>query len=145
MARKKQANPKRSKGKQHAFAYKKEKPITKPLKGRKVGDTSKRSPFVNKRKIKDLSLHPTLKERFEADQEKNDEYLAIVRNTYPEQVRAERERNAHTARQIRRRSVFRQSENNPEQANGTYVWPNLEARGFTTTLSTSTQPFDSLA
>ena len=70
---------------------------------------------IRKRKIRDLSLHPTLKEQFEADQKENDEWLARIQYTYPEQVREERERDAYNARQVRMRS---DSENNPSIANG---------------------------
>ena len=141
MARKKQANPKKSKGKQEAFVYKKQKPLTKPLKGRKIGDKSKRNLFIKKRKIKDLSLHKTLKEQYEADQEKDDEWTARVNHTYPEQVRAQRERDTLARRRAdrtHRRANIGQSENNPEQANGTYVWPSDEVMGFGVTLSTTT-------
>ena len=53
---------------------------------------------IRKRKQYDLSLNPTLKEQFEADQKENHEILAQIRYTYPEQVREERERDAYNAR-----------------------------------------------
>ena len=72
MGRKKQPNPKRIKGKGEAWAYSKQKWI--PGKGRKLKK-------MRKRNIRDLSLNPTLKEQFEADQKENDEWLAKFRYT----------------------------------------------------------------
>jgi hypothetical protein len=126
MARKKQPNPQRNKGKGEAWAYSRQKWI--PGKGRKL----KR---IRKRKIRDLSLHPTLKEQFEADQKENDEWLAKIRYTYPEQIREQRERDAYNARQVRLRS---RSENNPNIANGATSWPSPQLRGFEPTLSMTT-------
>ena len=108
MARKKQPNPQKSKGKQEAFVYRKQKWFPgkgKPLKHRQT----------RKRKQYDLSLNKTLKEQFEADQKYSDELLAQIRHTYPEQVREERERDAYNVRHVRLRS---NSENNPSIANG---------------------------
>ena len=90
---------------------------------------------IRKRKIRDLSLNPTLKEQFEADQKENDEILAQIRYTYPEQVREERERDAYNARQVRLRS---NSKNNPNIANGATSWPSPQLRGFQPTLSMTT-------
>lgn len=136
MVRKKQPNPQRSKGKQEKFVYRKQKWFpgkTKPL---------KRPRQTHKRKIKDLSLNPTLKERSEADHKENDELLAQIRYTYPEQVREQRERDAYNARQVRLRS---HSENNPSIANGATSWPSPQLRGFRPTLTMTTIPgsFDS--
>ena len=126
MARKKQPNPQKIKGKGEAWAYSKQKWF--PCVGRRL----KR---ILKRKIRDLSLHPTLKEQFEADQTENDEWLAKIRYTYPEQIREERERDAYNARQVRLRS---NSENNPNIANGATSWPSPQLRGFEPTLSMTT-------
>ena len=128
MVRKKQPNPQRSKGKQEKIVYRKQKWFpgkTKPLKRRQT----------HKRKIKDLSLNPTLKEQVEADQKESDDHLAQIRYTYPEQVREERERDAYNARQIRMRS---NSENNPSIANGATSWPSPQMRGLRPTLSMTT-------
>jgi hypothetical protein len=126
MARKKQPNPQRIKGKGEAWAYSKQKWI--PGVGRRL----KR---IRKRKIRDLSLNPTLKEQFEADQNESDEILAQIRYTYPEQIREERERDAYNARQVRMRS---NSENNPNIANGATSWPSPQLRGVRPTLSMTT-------
>jgi hypothetical protein len=126
MARKKQPSPKRVKGKGEAWAYRKQRLF--PCKGRRL----KR---IRKRKIRDLSLNPTLKEPFEADQKENDEWLAKIRYTYPEHVREEREKDTYNARQVKMRS---NSENNPNIANGATSWPSPQLRGFQPTLSMTT-------
>ena len=130
MARKKQPNPRRSEGKQETWAYRTQKWFpgkSKPLKHRQA----------RKRKIQDLSLNPTLKEQSEADQKENDELVAQIRYTYPEQVREERERDAYNAHQVKLRSY---SENNPSIANGATSWPSPQMRGFRATLSMTTIP-----
>jgi hypothetical protein len=85
MARVKQANPKRKLPGTNAVINKR----------KKKAPATTSSSATKKRKIRDLSLHPTLKEHHEVDRDERNEALAREWDTYPEQAQGELDRNAY--------------------------------------------------
>ena len=109
MARVKQANPKRKSTVT--------KVIVNKSKHKEPGTNSSSS---NKRKIKGLTLNPTSKEQFGADQAKKRIELALARNIDVSQI----EREEKARRFNKRRAIHAiQEENKPELANNTKTWP----------------------
>ena len=83
---------------------------------RKKQPNPKRVPTVTKK----LSLNPTLKEQFKADQAKKRKELALARNVDVSHI----EREENIKKFNKRRAIHAiQEENKPELANNTKTWP----------------------